>query len=655
MFRRSLIAAAAALALAWPLAAQDARPLAGRPQFRAGVEIMRVEVTVLDKRTRKPVRGLTAGAFAIKVNGRRQEIVGFAENTIPGVNRAAPAWTREAAIDVASNRRPPTTDAERLIVIVLDDALTATHASGRGVDLYHRVIGKKAAHRVVDELGPNDRAAVVFAQANQHAQDFTADRTLLRKAIETYNPLPVHPWLANKMSTGTLIRAGEYLAGIPDRRRAIFYMTVGPVPNGTDADDPLDWNRDVMQQRDVEALEGESAIAGAMRKVVQTTRIAQVPIYPISTLGLDAPGPGEIRGGAARSQFPNEVLRTIAQASGGRAIVNNNAPDQVVADVFEELSSSYLLAYEATFPLDGKHRRLEVAVNHPGAFVEPDGLVIATPKAAVTPAPAGAAGVRSSGLLEAIASPLDGGALPLDLVTMPAANAASETGATLVMTLGVSVPGAEADEIEIETRIFDGEGRVQVTESRQTVRLAAGGDRTAPYEIALRADVKPGRYNVRIGASIPGADLSGGVFATVVVPDFMKAPLSLSGVAMGLANARPVGGREVLDGLLPFAPSTARTFSSADVVGALVMVHQAAGQVDDVTVESTLANERGEVVLRQSKSYVARVGSEARGSRVEHRFELPLVNLAAGNYLLAFTATGAKGATAVGEVRFTRR
>jgi len=647
MFRRSLIVAAGAITLAWPLAAQEVRPPAAPPQFRAGVEIMRVEATVLDKRTRKPVRGLTAGDFAIKVNGQRQEIVGFAENTIPGVNRAAPAWTREAAIDVASNRRPPTTDEERLIVIVLDDALTTTHASGRGVDLYHRVIGKKAAHRVVDELGPNDRAAVVFAQANQHAQDFTADRTLLRKAIETYNPLPVHPWLAKKMSMGTLIKAGDYLAGIPDRRRAIFYMTVGPILSGTDADDPLDWNRDVMQQIDVAALEDESAMAGAMRKVVQTTRIAQVPIYPISTLGLDAPGPGEIRGGAARSRFPNDVLRTIAQASGGRAIVDNNAPDQVVADVFEELSSSYLLAYEAKFPLDGKLRRLEVSVNHPGAFVEPDGLMIATRMPAVTSAPAGTAVAPPLGLIEAIASPLVGGALPLDLVTMPVANAASATGATIVMTLGVAVPDAEGNEVEIETRIFDGEGRVQVLESRQIARLAAGGDRLVPYEIALRADVKPGRYNVRIGASIPGADISGGVFATVVVPEFSTAPLSVSGVAIGLANTRPVGGREVLDGLLPFAPSTTRTFTSADVVGALMMVYQAEGRSGEVTVESTLANESGEVVWRQSRSYAA--------SRVEHRFELPLTNLAAGHYLLTFTATGAKGATAVREVRFTRR
>lgn len=49
-----------ALALAWlascTLSAQDV------PQFRSGVELVRIETTVLDNRTRKPVRGLTCFA-----------------------------------------------------------------------------------------------------------------------------------------------------------------------------------------------------------------------------------------------------------------------------------------------------------------------------------------------------------------------------------------------------------------------------------------------------------------------------------------------------------------------------------------------------------------------------------------------------------------
>jgi len=44
------------------------------PQFRAGVDLMRIDVAVLDKQTRKPVRGLGAGDFEVIVGGTRQQV-----------------------------------------------------------------------------------------------------------------------------------------------------------------------------------------------------------------------------------------------------------------------------------------------------------------------------------------------------------------------------------------------------------------------------------------------------------------------------------------------------------------------------------------------------------------------------------------------------
>jgi VWFA-related protein len=629
------------------------------PQFRAGVEVMRVEMTVLDKRTRAPIRGLTAKDFVVKVNGVVQEVVAFSEVvTTPPATEGA-AWTREASPGVATNTAVPI-DQQRLIVIIMDDVLTVPHigaiSGGMRVfpstmpDPYNRKVGKAAAHRIVDELGPHDRAAILFPQFNQHAQDFTSDRSALRRAIDTYNPQELDDRMANAMSLGVLRRAGEFLASIPDRRGAIFYITTGPKNVDQSDSDPLGWAENVTQRMASMSSEGAAGLANAMRPVTAGSRLAHVPVYPISTLGLEAPPPRELlRRLPPRSRELNENLHHIARTTGGRAIVDNNAPDKEVAEIFQELSSYYVLAYAAKFPMDGKLRRFSVDVNDPRAMVEPDDLVLATPRAtpassAVTDASGGV-----SGLLAAIASPLPTGSLPLQLVVSPFADA-GVTRATTVMTLGVAVPG----ETSIDVRVFDGEGRKEVASRQLTARMTPGGVDPSTSEVAIRLDLKPGRYNVRVGAAIAGTELSGSVFTTFTVPDFDKEPLSLSGIAIGKVSAKAIGGRDTLADLLPFAPTVERQFTAADIVGALVRIHQPPGRIPtDVTLDMKITSAAGAEVSRSTNRFTAAQFEATR--HVEQRTELALSALVPGDYLLTFTATAAAGIVSQRDVRFTVR
>ena len=155
----------------WPLDAQDP------PQFRTGVELVRVETVVLDSRTRKPIRGLTAADFVITVNGERQDIVSLSQIDLPSRTQWAAASQSRTPADVATNTVAPS----RLFVIVMDDAKVPFNA-------FTRVMGKKIANRVIDELGPNDLAAVVFVRNNANAQEFTGDTALLRRAVDSYVP-----------------------------------------------------------------------------------------------------------------------------------------------------------------------------------------------------------------------------------------------------------------------------------------------------------------------------------------------------------------------------------------------------------------------------------------------------------------------------------
>ena len=80
------------------LAALPARATAAAaaPKFRTGVDLTRVEITVLHKDTRKPIKGLTAEHFVIKVDGDVQRVATLAEVAVAlrGRRQRLESWRR---------------------------------------------------------------------------------------------------------------------------------------------------------------------------------------------------------------------------------------------------------------------------------------------------------------------------------------------------------------------------------------------------------------------------------------------------------------------------------------------------------------------------------------------------------------------------------
>src|SRR3954465_8626489 len=144
------------------------------PTFRTGIDIVQLDVTVLDK-DRHPVRGLTANDFTILDRGRSQPIVAFSAVDVPAPAPSAAPWLRDAPLDVVSNA-----ENRRLVPIVMDDAHWKLEP-----DIMKRA--KQIARNAIDQLGPGDLAAVVFTFLGR-AQNFTADRSQLVQAIESYTP-----------------------------------------------------------------------------------------------------------------------------------------------------------------------------------------------------------------------------------------------------------------------------------------------------------------------------------------------------------------------------------------------------------------------------------------------------------------------------------
>ena len=96
--RTSLVLAALACLVAVGLARQEPPPT-----FRAGTDVVQLDVSVLDT-SHRPVRGLTAADFTVLEDGRRQTVVAFQPFEIPGRVVPPVAWMRDVAPDVATNR-----------------------------------------------------------------------------------------------------------------------------------------------------------------------------------------------------------------------------------------------------------------------------------------------------------------------------------------------------------------------------------------------------------------------------------------------------------------------------------------------------------------------------------------------------------------------
>ncbi len=602
------------------------------PQFRAGVAVTRLEVTVLDKRTRAPITGLTSADFVVKVNGRVQPIVSLAEVSVPGVTSGAAPGMIEAARDVTSNELA----APRIFVLIMNDALG-------GFDPFYRATGKSIAHRFIDLLGPEDLASVIFVRDNRHAQDLIQDRVLLRRAVDEYRPMGMS--MAREMATLVLLRTLEFLGPMSGYRRAVVFIT--PAADGGEVDTTglkdFNFRADALHELNFSAVPGGG-------------RLAQIPVYTFSAQGLQAPTGRDISSlnpRVASSPLRGydahvETLRTIADLTGGRAAVATNTPADRVPAMFNELSSYYALAYEQTDTADGRLRRLDVQVTRPDALVVSSRLVLA-PGATAPASSGGRAEATRTALMVALESPVPLGALPLRLAALPVAVSGARDQA-VALTLGLP-PVSAAEQFRVRLLVFDGEGRRQILDTARHVDVLRATDADGT-ELAMRLALWPGRYNLRVITERASDETTGTVHATIVVPDFAREPLSLSGVAIGRGDGRRIAGRAELEGLLPFAPTAARTFAPSDRVGALLRVHQATNRPPAaVTMATSITDAMGEVLTTQSHVLQA---SAFQGGAAEHRFEVPLADLAPGVYLLRFVAT--TGATsAQRDVRFVVR
>ena len=172
-----LTASGSLLALGlWAAALRAQSPAPQQPVFRAGVDLVQIDVVALDK-DGHPVTGLTAADFTLFDRKKEQKIVSFDEVTRPVTSEAVAAAAMPPAapikLDVSTNQIPAT---DRLVVMVLDDLHVFKGRTDRVKDI---------ARQVLDALRPGSSISILFTSGRQSIE-FTRDRGELVGAIDTF-------------------------------------------------------------------------------------------------------------------------------------------------------------------------------------------------------------------------------------------------------------------------------------------------------------------------------------------------------------------------------------------------------------------------------------------------------------------------------------
>jgi len=640
----ALVAAATGLLAATVSTRQQ--PQTQQPVFRAGIDVVQVDVSVLDK-SRRPIRGLTVDDFTVLENGVPQSIVAFAPVDVPDTSPLDTGWMRDVQSDVRTNDLGD----GRLFAIVLDDATIPPDPQ-----LLNRA--RAIARDFVNRLGPSDLAAVIFTRDNRFAVDFTNDRARLLAAVNkmsagfAYAGLSLNDdnyWFFSAIRT--LGQVSSYLKTVPQRRKAIVYVSTG-VPVDTEAAseaEAIGPGAGSQLERDLatELLRNtQDTFTAAVQETFLRAQHSNVNIYALDPSGVGGlnfyfqsqtnPTTGQprgLRGGLQLSRLNQEFLQTVTEQSGGRAIINTNKFDEGIAQIYRENSSYYLLGYQSTRSRDDRTiRRVSVKVNRPDVEVRTRSAYFNENEPPLPPGTAPA--IR---LTNALAGILPNPDIELQATVAPFAVPGSGEAA-LAIVMGVRQPPPIADEQEVNETLemlisaftTNGDARGSL---RRTVRLTARAGEPLSYDVLSRLDLKPGRYQLRLAVESSLFDKSGSVYYEVEVPDFAKEALSLSGVVLSATGSHPSLPAGAFYPLVPLDPTSQRAFERTDQVRAFFQVYQGgSGRLQPVDLSVKVTDERDTVVTRTTESLTPDRFANDRGA--DYGFELPLSRLQPGRYLL---------------------
>ena len=310
------------------------------PTFRTGLNLVRVDVTVLDHRG-NPVPALKPEDFLIEEDGVPQKVssLKFIEaNGQPDDDVSLPIRSPEHAAAEAAR------DDVRVFLLFWDEysidqfasSIRAREALTKFVSTAFQPTDLVA---LMDQLTPTD--AIRFTR---DFRDLGLDVKKLRGRMGLLVPTRSAVEDAQLMRGGDIRRlraevtlsalksAVVFLGTLREGRKAVIFFSEGVRGLGSDG-------------------------ITVMSDVVRAANESNTAIYTVDPRGLTARG-------------SSESLYLLAENTGGRTIANTNGLDTALREIVHEASAFYLLGYSSIKnPADGKFHQIRVRVNRSGLEV----------------------------------------------------------------------------------------------------------------------------------------------------------------------------------------------------------------------------------------------------------------------------------------------
>lgn len=556
--------------------------------FRAQTEIVLVNVTAHDKNGNL-VRDLKREDFSVLEDNKTQQLASFDfENTdaVTAVDlaqvellgtKASKTEAEKAAVAAVPNS---TFKDRRLLIFFFDLTSMEPDEGERAVSSAQTYVDK--------QMTPADLVAIISLGSSLSVnQDFTSDKTLLKKALAALNPSSGQGFEEGTTGTteGTADSATPFTAD--DTEYNIFNTDrrVEALRSLADQLAKVDQKKSLIyfsSGMDRTGIENQSELRAAINAAVR----ANLSIYTTDSRGLQAIVPGgEAQNASLRGTSPysgqatlnsynsnftsQETLVTLAGDTGGRAFLDSNDFGAVFKGVQQDTSSYYILGYHSSNPVrDGRYRKITVRVNRPGikldfrrGYYAPADFKHSTQED------------REGQLEKELASDLGSTDLPVYLSTGYFRIGDNR----FYVPVSMVVPGKEipftrkSDQdkatLDVLGVVLD-PGKRPVERIRDTVKLSLNAS-----ELVERKNVQygngfvlpPGSYHLKFVVRENGTGRIGSFETDLTIPDLKTQPLKMSSVILA-SQLRPAGKQKtdnpmVRDGS-EVIPSVTHVFSS---------------------------------------------------------------------------------------------
>jgi hypothetical protein len=435
----------------------------------------------------------------------------------------------------------------------------------------------------------------------------------------------------------------QWFARVQGRRKAILFVSEGIDYDITNwADNP-----------------SASIITASMRDAVAAAGKGNVAIYGIDPRGLTnladdtiqvSNFPDDTRLGIDSSALRQELLlaqsslRDLSGETGGFAVVNANDFSTAFDRIVRDNSSYYVLAYAPPGGKIGSAHKIDVRLTRPGLTVRARKAYL-TPKK-VDPPKTTSNNPSTPELREALDSPLPVSGLTMHVFAAPFKGVAPNAS----VLFGVELRGRDMkvdpnSKILLSYIAIDANGKVKGGNTDSVTLTGLKPESKARIEqsglrMLNRLELPPGRYQLRIAAHDSSGGNVGSIQYDLEVPDFAKAPFSMSGLVLTSSSGSvfpTVKADEQLKPVMPGPPIALRTFPQNDEIALFTEVYDNGATPHKVDIITTVTTDDGKVLFKTEEM---RDSADLGGKRGGYGYttRVPMKDLALGSYVLKVEA-----------------